>query len=88
MSELLTQVRWNHFSVSTSADVETQVARRETSGLVKRRPTRLEEARRGLIVTLADSQKGYRLAVRTKAQTAAQAERVKRELERFLGKQT
>lgn len=41
-----------------------------------------------LIVTLADSQKGYRLAVRTKAQTAAQAERVKRELERFLGKQT
>lgn len=41
-----------------------------------------------LIVTLADSQKGHRLAVRTKAQTAAQAERVKRELERFLGKQT
>ncbi|MDW8241432.1 MAG: hypothetical protein RMM98_17670, partial [Acidobacteriota bacterium] len=41
-----------------------------------------------LIVTLADSQKGYRLAVRTKAQTAAQAERVKRELERFLRKQT
>jgi CRISPR-associated protein Csx14 len=41
-----------------------------------------------LIVTLADSQKGYRLAVRTKAQTTAQAERVRRELERFLGKQT
>lgn len=40
-----------------------------------------------LIVTLADSQKGYRLAIRTRAQTAAQAERVKRELERFLGKQ-
>jgi len=41
-----------------------------------------------LTVTLADSQKGYRLAVRTRAQTTAQAERVRRELERFLGKQT
>jgi len=41
-----------------------------------------------LLVTLADSPRGYRLAVRTRARTEAQAERVRRELERFLGKQT
>lgn len=40
-----------------------------------------------LLVTLADSPKGYRLAVRTKAQTMSQAERVRRELERFLREQ-
>lgn len=39
-----------------------------------------------LLITLADSQKGYRLALRTNAKTPAQAERVKRELERFLGR--
>ncbi len=39
-----------------------------------------------LLVTLADSPKGYRLAIRTKARTMSQAERVRRELEQFLGK--
>jgi CRISPR-associated protein Csx14 len=37
-----------------------------------------------LLVTLADSSRGYRLAVRTLAQSKSQAERVKREMERFL----
>lgn len=37
-----------------------------------------------LLVTLADSPRGYRLAIRTKARTMAQAERSRRELELFL----
>jgi CRISPR-associated protein Csx14 len=41
-----------------------------------------------LIVTLADSVRGYRLAVRTLAQSTAQAERVKREMEKFLRKES
>jgi CRISPR-associated protein Csx14 len=40
-----------------------------------------------LVVTLADSPRGYRLEVRTLAQSASQAERVKREIERFLSKE-
>lgn len=39
-----------------------------------------------LIVTLADSLRGYRLAVRTFAQSKPQAERTRREMERFLRK--